>query len=599
MQASARLVNALLFGPAAVWAAIATVGSFAANAEGEDVAIDRHESTVVGAEDCRRCHPREFATWHGSFHRTMTQLATTDALLAPFAGESLAALGFTATMDRDADGHPRMRVVATADPDDVVLDVQVELTVGSHRVQQYVARMDRGGGSLERWRLPVAWHVDEARWIHLNGAFLAPDGAEGSREDFTRHLARWNDNCLFCHNTEPAPGLAADGTFASTVGEYGIACEACHGPASAHVEQQRDPLRRIWAGADAQGDASIAHPGALGPDLGSDVCGRCHGQRIGRDIAKVMVEGDGFLPGEPLADVSRPIFRDSRVHGGDAGEFAARFWPDGTPRLSAYEYQGLLASRCHAEGELGCGTCHTMHGDEPDMQLRTDWDPVATCTGCHAQLEPTHGGHGDALDCTSCHMPRTTYGLLEGMISHRITSPDPAALVGRHDQPDACTQCHVDRSRMWAAQSMRELGLGGSAVTAEADAREGWASRVVLDLLGGDPVARALAAHALARPEAAAPAEDRLVALASALVDDYAAVRWFGWRGVRALATGLGRTDVLDALASYEVDGAIEARLAAWQRVRALVGPGPLADAPERLATLEADRDAQAIWIGE
>jgi hypothetical protein len=595
----ARLVDAILFGPAAMWAAIATAGSLAANAEVDAPAIDRRASEVVGSDDCRRCHPGQFASWHGSFHRTMTQSAQGEALLAPFAGESLAALGFVATMDRDGDGRPRMRVVAQDDPDDVVLDVEVELTVGSHRVQQYVARIDRGGGPLERWRLPVAWHVGEARWIHLNGAFLAPDGAHGSREDFTRHLARWNDNCLFCHNTEPAPGLAQGGTFASTVAEYGIACEACHGPASAHVERQRDPLRRIWAGTDGLRDGSIAHPGALGPALGSDVCGRCHGQRIGRDIATVMIEGDGFLPGEPLADVSRPIFRDSRVHGGSEGEFAARFWPDGTPRLSAYEYQGLLSSPCHEAGALGCGTCHTMHGDEPDMQLRADWDPVATCTECHARLDPTHGGHGAAIDCTSCHMPRITYGLLEGMISHRITSPDPAALVGRHDQPDACTQCHVDRTRQWAAESMATLGLRGSAIAASPDERETWASRVVLDLLGGDPVARALAAHALARPEAAAPADDRLAVLASALVDDYAAVRWFAWRGVRSLATGLGRSDVLDALASYAVDGALEDRLVAWQRVRALVGPGPLADAPERLAALEGDRDARAIWIGE
>jgi hypothetical protein len=290
------------------------------------------------------------------------------------------------------------------------------------------------------------------------------------------------------------------------------------------------------------------------------------------------------------------------VHGGSP-EFAARFWADGTPRLSAYEYQGLLASPCFADGTaLGCGTCHAMHGDEPDMQLSRDWDPVATCTGCHAvaSLGSDHGGHGAVVDCTGCHMPRITYGLLEGMISHRVSSPDPAAWIGRHDQPDACTQCHVDRSRRWAADSMASLGLAGGRVDgAREDEREAWASRVVLDLLGGDPVARALAAHALARPEAAAPAADRVAALASALVDDYSAVRWFAWRGVRALATELGRSDVLAALATYEVDGPVEERLAVWQRVRALVGPGPLDDAPERLAELEAARDARAIWIGE
>ncbi|HET6586079.1 MAG TPA: multiheme c-type cytochrome [Nannocystaceae bacterium] len=606
MGAPGRLESAVLFGPAALWGLVASAGSVVAWRGDDAPAVDRRASSVVGAEDCRRCHPGQFESWHASYHRTMTQPvsrreggegATSAALLAPFAGESLAALGFVATMDRDASGEPRMRIVGEGG--EVVLDVAVELAVGSHRVQQYVARIDRGGGPDERWRLPVAWHVGEGRWIHLNGAFLAPDGERGSQRDFLRHLARWNDNCLFCHNTEPAPGLASDGTFASEVAEYGIACEACHGPASAHVERHADPWTRMWSVVGDARDGSIVQPAKLGAALGSDVCGRCHGQRIGRDIAAIMRGGDGFLPGEPLAAVSRPIWADSVVHGGAPGEFAARFWADGTPRLSAYEYQGLLSSPCFADGDaLGCGTCHTMHGDEPNMQLRADWDPVATCTGCHA-VAPAHGGHDGAVECTGCHMPRITYGLLEGMISHRVSSPDPARWIGRHDQPDACTQCHVDRSRRWAADAMAGLGLAGSRVAARADEREAWASRVVLDLLGGDPVARALAAHALTRPEAAAPAELRISALAPALVDDYAAVRWFAWRGVRALATELGRTDVLAVLAEYDVDAALEDRLAVWQRVRALVGPGPLDDAPEKLAELEADRDLRAIWIGE
>src|SRR5690606_18462303 len=139
--------------------------------------------------------------------------------------------------------------------------------------------------------------------------------------------------------------------------------------------------------------------------------------------------------------------------------FAARFWPDGTPRLSAYEYQGLLMSPCYADGEpggLGCGHCHAMHGDDPDGQLRVGRAGQGACIDCHAGLPAEHGGHDHEprVDCLDCHMPAITYGLLEGMISHRITSPDPGAWIGRDDQPDACTQCHVDRSRLWAAESM-------------------------------------------------------------------------------------------------------------------------------------------------
>src|SRR5688572_7734864 len=30
----------------------------------------------VGSDSCRSCHPSQYDSWHGSFHRTMTQHAT-------------------------------------------------------------------------------------------------------------------------------------------------------------------------------------------------------------------------------------------------------------------------------------------------------------------------------------------------------------------------------------------------------------------------------------------------------------------------------------------------------------------------------------------
>jgi predicted CXXCH cytochrome family protein len=452
--------TAVLFGPALGWLLIASAGSAATLVDAAAWGpVDRRAAVAVGDQECRRCHDSQWRSWQASYHRTMTQPAS--AAAAPFGGETLEALGFVATMSRDGVGTPRVRIV---DPtQEVLLDVAVELVVGSHRYQQYVARIDRGGGPGELWRLPVAWHLGEARWIHLNGAFLAPDGVDGDRDDYLRHLARYNDNCIFCHNTEPVPGLDSAGHWQSSVAQWGIACEACHGPASVHVERHRSPARRVWSPAGP--DGSITHPGTLAPDRSNDVCGRCHGQRIGHDIGEILAHGDGFVPGESLADVSRPIFRDSAVAGVD-GEFATRFWPDGTPRLSAHEFQGVLSSPCTS---LSCGTCHDMHGPTPAMQLRRDWDPTQTCLSCHvaAQLGngERHGGHGDALSCVDCHMPRTTYGLLGGMISHRISTPAPAELVGQHAMPDACTQCHVDRSRAWAAaqwRARRSRGRPGS-----------------------------------------------------------------------------------------------------------------------------------------
>jgi hypothetical protein len=656
------LSSTLLFGPALCWSLAAIVGLAWTVTDADAWAhLDRRGDPVAGSDSCRACHPEQWASWHQSWHRTMTQavapelgpgqreplaLATraraATELLAPFAGEQLDYGGFRATMDRDADGQPRVRVERLDDAGspigEPVLAASVTLSVGSHRYQQYVAALAPGltlasgvqTQAGELWRLPVAWHRAEARWIHMNGAFVEPEGEPDSLADYQRHLSRWNDNCIFCHNTEAVPGAdeamiaGTGGRFASAVGELGIACEACHGPATAHLDRHRgNPFRRLLAERSReQGDGSISHPARLSPARESAICGRCHGQRIAQDIAAVLRDGDGFVPGDRLADGSRPIFADTviaGVAGLDQGQpFAARFWPDQTPRLSAYEYQGLLLSPCYQDAEpdaartqqpsgLGCGHCHTMHGDQPDGQLRPERAGQGACVDCHAPAElggagraGGHGGHGDAIDCLACHMPTISYGLLEGLISHRISSPDPGAWIGRDDQPDACTQCHVDRSRLWAAVAMPGLDLRGTPADPAAQSpHEARASRVVLDLLGGDPIQRNLAAHALAAADATGTVAERIAWLADGLDDEYPSVRWFAWRGLRSLAERTGDAGLLADLARFDYLAPIHARAEVSAAVRAQVGPPALADDPELREALLDAREGLAIWIGE
>jgi len=38
----------------------------------------------VSSDTCRACHPAEYASWRASYHRTMTQVATIDAVRADF-----------------------------------------------------------------------------------------------------------------------------------------------------------------------------------------------------------------------------------------------------------------------------------------------------------------------------------------------------------------------------------------------------------------------------------------------------------------------------------------------------------------------------------
>jgi len=171
----------------------------------------------VGSGECKRCHPSNHASWHRTFHRTMTQEASPASVLGDFADARFDYGGIRARMSRDerggfaielsasANGGPSSTALA-ADPDALLTGTRftVARTVGSRRYQQYLARVDD-----VYVRLPVAWNIAEQRWMHLNGAFLTPDpepaapGQPIARADYDRHVARWNDNCIYCHNVAP------------------------------------------------------------------------------------------------------------------------------------------------------------------------------------------------------------------------------------------------------------------------------------------------------------------------------------------------------------------------------------------------------------
>ena len=580
---------------------------------------DLHGGAYVGSAACRQCHEEHYASWHRTFHRTMTAEATSDSVRGEFSGATLQQGNVTARMDRDARGGYRMTFTSPGAP---LRTVDVVRTVGSHRYQQYLAR---DGDTY--WRLPVAWHVEERRWFPMTSAFLFSDpsgdavGAPAGRPvgqpvlgggDFDRHVTRWNDNCVFCHNVAPNPARdPRSGRFATTVAELGVACEACHGPGAEHVASNGNPLRRWALEANGGADPTIVNPSRLTPARAADLCGRCHGQRIADQIEPLLEHGDPFVPGDDLAIESAPLWRDTPL-GGDREAFAARFWDDGTPRLTAYEYQGLLQSPCTMRGPLTCTSCHGMHEGDPRGQIRARFGGKsggktsnAMCTGCHTGLATTEAarlhahhegveeGEGGGIRCVSCHMPRIVYGVLDMHRSHRIEIPQPAraAAAGR---PDACTSCHVERTAAWAEASARRL-WGGARFASTAPAPAG--TSPLEALFGGPPVARAAAADALGRaPVADAAARARRCgALLDVMAQDpYPAVRHLAWRSLRRLTAAPGE----GLAAAYDPSGSRAQRDASVGRMRALLGDSAIVPAAALTAMRAGARDRD-LEIGE
>ena len=490
-----------------------------------------------GSTSCGDCHRGHVASWSRTFHRTMTQVASPASVVAPFDGRPVDVLGVRTTPRREGDAF----FMDTLNPITGAMEtLPIVRTVGSRRMQQYVTRIgDR------HVRLPIAWSIEENRWFHLSEAFFGQDGG-----GWLEHATVWDLNCIFCHNVKAVPGALRDGSIDSSVEELGIACEACHGPGEEHAKRMRSPLRRYAFRVKFPVDPTIVNPGRMPQERSVQVCGHCHGQRVPAeldDVFRIFRDGDPYTPGEDLFKTWRPVTRATKAEDLD---FAPRFWKDGSPRLTAYEMQGVMASPCWADERFTCLSCHAMHVGDPKGQLRPDLPGDATCLQCHENLAgdalPKHSRHAASSEgsrCRACHMPEIVYGVMTWHPTHLIGSPDPVAerAIGK---PDACTTCHVGRSIAWAdAQWPRQRRASephaDPRADLEADLQDAEIPRA---LFAGDALYRTLAAHRLGLP-APEPEAARLAVplLAEALLDPYPNVRRTAGISLRALT---GRDDV-------------------------------------------------------
>jgi predicted CXXCH cytochrome family protein len=402
----------------------------------------------VASNTCSSCHPREHQSWYQTYHRTMTQEAVPANLAAPVEdGLVVTAAG------RPVEFHVNENDISVTLPflDGLKQTLPVRYIVGSHRMQQFV--VDAGE---QRYRIPVFYSIQDEAWMPISDAFF--HFRDESLEGFLEGYGLWDGNCIFCHNTRPSPGMNyPEWEFEPTVAEHGIACEECHGNGEIHETKNHNPLRRYLTHWRGEGDSSMFHPKRADQQRATEACGQCHGQRVPnpRDrIVELMTGGDPFRPGDNLADFYTPINAETEL----VESIPLRFWPDGSPRLSAYEYQGLTQSRCYLDSGLTCASCHSGHEGEPEGLISDAMRGDAACEGCHAEVETQeHAGHTpEQARCRSCHMPEVVYGVMSIHPSHLIRNPDPGRTL-REGMPNACNLCHLEQSVNWAANAMETL----------------------------------------------------------------------------------------------------------------------------------------------
>jgi tetratricopeptide (TPR) repeat protein len=455
------------------------------------------EATFVGAEACAACHASETEGWRKSQHAQAMQEADERTVLGDFDNRTFAHAGVTTTFyKRDGRFHVR-----TDGPDGKLADYEVKYTFGVEPLQQYLLELP--GGRLQA--LPVVWDTREKRWFHL---YPNERIAAGDELHWTGRQQNWNFMCADCHSTDVRKDYdAGTDTFATKWGEINVGCEACHGPGSNHVarvaRKDADPRKGLtvalderrgvaWAIDPKTGNAERSQ--ARDTDREIEVCAQCHARR--GQIA------EGYHAGQPFLDHYRPALLTAPL-----------YHVDGQQREEVYDWGSFLQSRMYRRG-VTCSDCHDPH----TQKLRAASNAV--CTQCHAVLKYDTAAHHfhrpgtQAGECASCHMPTTTYMVVDPRHDHSLRVPRPDLTVA-FGVPNACSNCHRDHDAKWAADAVRRwLGRDARGLQAFAqtfrDAELGKPrSGAALAALAADtsqpPIARASALARLGeRPDPAA-----------------------------------------------------------------------------------------------
>jgi Cytochrome c552/Cytochrome c554 and c-prime len=540
----------------------------------------------ASSQTCRACHPSQYASWHGSYHRTMTQVATRDTVTASFDGVTVDAVpGEPIVLEQ----RGQELWAEFADPDDDPTSTrstsgritrQVVMITGSHHQQIYWYAT---GDSRVLGQLPAIWLTADRRWIPRRAAIMSPPGRAHAE------TGAWNGVCVACHATNGQPRFdtpfgsqpIAAQTADTRAAEFGVACEACHGPGAEHVRANRSPLRRYARHLTRAPDPTIVQPIRLTPRLSSQVCGQCHAFWEFADPQRerqANAQGLPYRPGDelsatrflvqPTQNLNSPTTRAFLTE--DPGFIRDIFWSDGMVRATGREYNGLIDSPCYKNATdekrtLTCFSCHTMHKTEDDARAVGDWadDQLApraagneACVQCHTVLKlrvapdprratPTprvgtsieahthHRADSAGSSCYNCHMPYTTYGLLKTIRSHQISNPSVRATL-ETGRPNACNLCHLDKTLAWTAEYLDQW-YGTPKPPLGDDQRSVAAS--LLALLEGDAGQRAIVAHSMGWAPAQQASGSGWLAPYLALLskDTYDAVRYIAARSMSTL----------------------------------------------------------------
>jgi len=392
-------------------------------------------ATFVGKQTCIECHQREYNLWHGSDHDKAMDTASVETVKGDFNDVEFVWGGYTHRMYTKGGKY----YVHTLGPDGKPGDFEIAYTFGVRPLQQYIVPFEDGRLQC----LQITWDSDKSRWYHLSDS--VHNGQDIQPNDWlywTNNGQNMNGMCAECHTTNYKKNYdPKTNKFSTTWSEIDVSCEACHGPSSNHL---------TWAIIDSLERPKdinyglVMQTSKINSKQYVDQCAYCHSRRSG---------------------LSNWAHNDSRVMNFMAPQLLSEpyFFADGQILEEDYVYASFAQSKMY-KNHVKCNDCHNVHS------LKTKFSGNALCYQCHdlnkydtkdhhfhngtgeMSLKSNNGffDKGNGTQCVDCHMTGRYYMGVDFRRDHSFRNPRPD-LTMEIGTPNACNECHTDKSLKWAA----------------------------------------------------------------------------------------------------------------------------------------------------
>ena len=466
------------------------------------ISLQNSKNEFVGDNSCKSCHSNEYNDWLQSHHFMAMQPPGDSTVEGNFDNATFTADGVTSRFFK-RDGK---FFINTQGDDGSNHDYEVKYTFGFTPLQQYLVEFPGGRMQVPR----VSWDTKQNKWFHQY-----PGQKISSRDwlHWTGNAQNWNTMCASCHSTNLQKNYNIDAdSYNTTYSVINVSCESCHGPGKLHVD--------FVNGNDYKKGKKI--PGTYlqlykGSTQLSQVntCAPCHARKS--DLSASLIQSaeimDNYIPEIPTTE---------------------HFHADGQVDDEDYIYTSFLQSKMFHR-DVKCSNCHDPHSGKILFAANQ------LCLQCHAKNydDPSHTFHPvgiEASACKSCHMPGKIYMGNDLRHDHSFRVPRPDLSV-KYSTPNACTNCHNNRSAQWAADAITKW-YGPERKYHFADdlipgSRIGQGSEGHLIKLLGDTAVPDIVKATAATYLASIPTQNSLQALMKCLTEKDAQIRY---RALRSLS---------------------------------------------------------------